>query len=136
MASDRKARRCLPALFPRAPAQPVLDNREPIDEDVNRFRRELVRAYQYAPAHRASGPGGARNEHWSWMVRHQDAWAHVEELLLRLALAKLPLTAMKGILSAKVLAADREEQDKVRPLALGAIHRRLVSKAAKRVFEA
>ena len=38
-------------------------------------------------------------------------------------------------MSAQVLATDKEEADKVRPLALGIVHRRLVSKAVGRVFQ-
>ena len=136
IASDRKARRCLPALFPQAPAQPVLEDREPLDEDIERFLKELRRSFQFAPSHRAAGPGSGRNEHWSWMPLYEEAWEHIEKVLLRLALAKLPLPAMSAIMSAKVLAADRDEPDKVRPLALGVIHRRLVSKAVGRVFQA
>ena len=136
MADDRKARRCLPHLFPQALSQPIMEERDPADEDVTRFRRELCRAYQYAPRHRGSGPGAAKNEHWSWMPRHEDAWCHVEAILLRFALAKLPTSTMQALLSARALAADRDEPDKVRPLALGAIHRRLTSKAVSRTFQA
>ncbi len=136
MADDRKARRCLPALFPQAASQPVIEDREPQDEDVERFLRELRSAYRFAPQHRACGPGSGRNEHWSWMPRYEESWDHVEKVLLRLALAKLPAAAMQAVHSARVLAADRDEADKVRPLALGMIHRRLTSKAAGRVFQA
>ena len=45
-----------------------VDEGQPADDDVQRFLKELRAAYRHAPNHRASGPGGARNEHWKWMV--------------------------------------------------------------------
>ena len=60
---------------------------------------------------------------------------HIEALQLRFALAKLPPLVMKALMSARILAADREENDKLRPLALGSVHRRFVSKAVCRVFQ-
>ena len=137
IASDSKARRCLPALFPQAAMQPsIAPPQEPEEEDVSRFRRELRRAYSYAPAHRAGGPGNTRNEHWSWMPRFEEAWPAIEDLLLRFALAKFSQSVLEAWMSARVLAGDREEDDKVRPFALGIVHRRLVSKAIGRVFKA
>ena len=136
MASDAKTRRCLPALFPQAPAQPDIERREPLPDDVVRFRQALRRAYQHAPRHRSAGPGGARNEHWSWMPRLEESWAPVEELVLRFQLSRLPYRVMQALMSARVLAGDCEEHDKVRPLALGNIHKRLASKAAGRIFQA
>ena len=135
MASDSKARRCLPALFPQSAVQPTVDAGEPLEEDICKFRRELRRAYSFAPAHRAAGPGCGRNEHWSWMPLYEGPWLHVENLQLRFALARLPPAAMEALMSARILAADRDEHDKVRPLALGVIHRRLTSKAVGRVFK-
>ena len=135
MASDNKARRCLPRLFPQASLQPAISAQEPNEEDVQRFRRELRCAYLHAPAHRAAGPGCSRNEHWSWMPRHEEAWLPIEDLLVRLALAKLPEVALKALMSARILAADRSETAKVRPLALGIAHGRLVSKAVGRMFQ-
>ncbi len=113
LASDAKARRCLPALFPQAQTQPNIPDGEPLQEDVDRFRRELRNAYRHGPRHRGSGPGGARNEHWSWMPALEDAWAPTEELMLRFALARLPARAMAALMSARVLAGDRSEDDKV-----------------------
>ena len=61
---------------------------------------------------------------------------HIENLLLKFALTKFPQTTMQPLLSARVLSADRDEADKVRPLALGIVHRRLVSKAIGHVSQA
>ena len=55
-------------------------------------------------------------------------------VLLSMALGKLPRAALDAIMSARVLALGREEDDKVRPLALGIFLRRAVSKATARVF--
>ena len=125
-----------PALFPQAQTQPNIPDGEPLQEDVDRFRRGLRNAYRHGPRHRGSGPGGARNEHWSWMPALEDAWAPTEELMLRFALARLPARAMAALMSARVLAGDRSEDNKVRPFALGVIHRRNASKAVSRTFRA
>ena len=90
IASDGKARRCLPALFPQAALQPTIPMQDPREEEVGKFRLELRRAYSYTPSHRAAGPGDGRNEHWSWMPQNKEAWQHVESLLLGFSLGKLP----------------------------------------------
>ncbi len=137
LASDAKARRCLPSLFPQKQSGvPSLPEREPLPEDVARFGREIKSAYRHAPRHRAPGPGGSRNEHWSWMPAHEHAWEPMEQVLLRFALCKLPDPVMRALHGARVLAGDRPEEDKVRPFALEIIHRRLCSKAAKKTFQA
>ena len=137
LAPDGKARRCLPGLFPQQQARaPVLPQREPLAEDIDRFMRELQNAYAHAPRHRAPGPGGSRSEHWAWMPGFEEAWEPMQRVLLRFALCKLPETTMQALHGARVLAGDRPEDDKVRPFALGVVHRRLTSKAVGKTFQA
>ena len=71
MAADAKARSCLPSLFPRAAAQPLIAASRPTAEDVDGFLEELCKAYKHSPKHRGAGPGGSRCEHWSWMPEHE-----------------------------------------------------------------
>ena len=54
--------------------------------------------------------------------------------MLDLALGRLPSSARDAILSSKVIALDREEANKVRPLALGMFVRRSCSRAVARLF--
>ena len=49
---------------------------------------------------------------------------------------KIPEESLGYIHSGRVLALDRPEHDKVRPLALGNLHRRLISKAITKTFTA
>ena len=137
MASDSKARRCLPHLFPQSPAQPEKPHRATQPEDVERFLTELRSAYRFAPRNRGSGPGGTLGEHWSWMPdEYADAFTSFEPIALRVALGRVPPSMLEAHLSARVLAADRpEENDKVRPLALGNFHRRQASKAVGKTFQ-
>ena len=115
--------------------QPSIPVQNPPEEEISRFRLELRRAYSYAPSHRAAGPGEGRNEHWSWMPQQEDAWQPIESLLLNFSLGKLPVSTMQALMSPKILAADRDDPNLVRPLALGIVHRRLVSNAVGRMFQ-
>ena len=133
MASEAKALACLPDLFPTAPLPtPHFDDPDP--DDVARFEEELIKAYKYAPRKRGAGPGGARGEHWEWMPQHPLAWEQCSALLLRIALGKVSPTALGAIHSGRALALDRPEANRVRPLAVGNLHRRLVSKAITKTF--
>ena len=68
------------------------------------------------------------------MPQHPLAWEQCSALLQRIALGRIPTLALGAIHSARVLALDRPEANKVRPLALGNLHRRLISKAITKTF--
>ena len=135
MAPDWKARQCLPALFPPASTQPLVEDLEADGADAALFQKELSNAYRRAARNRGAGPGGTRGEHWSWMPYHEDEWASFSRLVQSLQLGRAPQAAIQAFLSARILAGDREEADKVRPFALGNFHRRCASKAVARAFK-
>eukprot|EP00959_Pyramimonas_sp_CCMP1952_P395151 8279385-Pyramimonas_sp.AAC.1 len=68
------------------------------------------------------------------MPGHAEAWESCAQVVLRLQLGRAAGEAHRPWLSARILAGDREEPNKVRPLALGNFHRRTASKAVSRVF--
>ena len=135
LASDAKARGLLPGLFPAASGAATFDGAaDPTDADMDRFRAEVRRAFCHSPRRRGPGPGGGRSEYWSWLPAHAEQWDKMRGVLRSMALGNFPRAALGAIMSARVLALDREEDDKVRPLALGIFLRRAVSKATARVF--
>ena len=136
LASDSKARSCLPNLFPQSPQQPSRPTRPALPDDIDRFKNELRRAYQFATRNRGAGPGGTRGEHWSWMPTHNpEAFAAFECISTRVALGQVPQAMLQAHLSARVLVTDRPEDDKVQPLVLGNFHQRHASKAVSRTFD-
>ena len=135
MATDAKARSCLPALFPRAAAQPPIVVSSPAAEDVEGFLEQLYKAYRHSPKHRGAGPGGSRAEHWFWMPEYEDSWKSFAQLSLRLQLGMVAQEVLQPWMSARVLAGDRDEADKVRPFALGNFHPTSDSKAVGRLFK-
>ena len=68
------------------------------------------------------------------MPQHPAAWLQCSNLFRRIALGKVSATALGAIHSGRVLALDRPEFNKVRPLALGNLHRRFISKAITKTF--
>ena len=140
LASDALAVDKLLALFPSARKLPDLsgvDNAVPATDDVERFLAELAKAVKYAPNKRGAGPGGGRSEHWSWMVKHDEAWKRIAPALLQLDLGKAPPLTTAAITSARIIAPeDSATAGKVRPLALGIFLRRCISKAVANTFRA
>ena len=122
LASEEKARTCLPRLFPRARSQPQIPISEPAPEDVERFLSELSKAYQHAPKNRGAGPGGSRGEHWKWMPMFEPSWQSFAQVAMKIQLGLVEEEVVKAMLSARILAGDRPEGDKVRPFALGNFH--------------
>ena len=136
LASDAKARKCLPKLFPQAGSQPAMPDCEPVAEDEQRFMKELAAAYRHAPRNRGAGPGGTLGEHWNWMpAEHPYPFEAFAEVAKRVALGRVPLPMLQAHFASRILAGDRDESDKVRPLALGNFHRRQSSKAVGRTFQ-
>ena len=137
LASDAKARRCLPKLFPQSASQPPMPTRQPSEEDEQRFLKELAAAYCHASRNRGPGPGGTLSEHWNWMpTNHPHAFETFAVVAKRVAVGQVPTSMLRAHFAARVLAGDRVEPDKVRPFALGNFHRRQSSKAVGRVFQA
>ena len=68
------------------------------------------------------------------MTQHPAAWGQCLSLFRRIALGKVHASALGAIHSGRVLALDRPEFNKARPLALGNLHRRLISKAITKTF--
>ena len=135
MAPEAKALAVLPGLFPKASKPlPALRVAEPTPADVEHFKRELRGCFLHAPPRRGAGPGGGKHEHWSWMPKYEEPWHQLQEFCLCLALGRVPGDIVGALASARVLAGDREEADKVRPFALGVVLRRLVNKAKARTF--
>jgi len=141
LAPEAKARAVLPGLFPRAQKpipQVAMDELQSLikGEDVEAFHRHLAAAFQYAPPRRGAGWGGSIAELWSWAPTYEEEWAPVRRFLTQLALATdVARETYAAFTSARVLASDRPEENKVRPLGLGNLFRRCINGAKARVFK-
>ena len=134
LASAAVAKRVLPDMFP-LPQQslPALVPREPTLEDVEAFGLAVDETFRKAARRKGYGPGGARNEHWHFMPDFPDHWPPLRECWLLLALGRAPQDVLRGAAAARVLAAAKG--DSARPLALGNILRRAVSRSVQRIFQ-
>ena len=140
MAPEAKASRTLPRLFPRAgKALPVFDattlNAATEQKDVETFRRHLANVVRNAPIRRGAGWGGSIAEFWNFAPDYAE-WDSVATLLTQIALGRdVAEETMLAHFSGRVLAQDREEADKVRPLCLGNFFRRCINGAKARTFQ-
>jgi hypothetical protein len=136
MAPEAKARRVLPGLFPEAahPLPPATTT-PPLAGDVDSFLKALDSAFLFAPVRRGAGPGGSIAEFWKWMPRMEKEWLPVRALLLKFALGQVSGQVLSAYMGTRILAADREETEKVRPLGLGNFLRKCVNRAKARVFQ-
>ena len=136
LAPEPKAHRVLPSLFPQS-EMPIRPRSIPAPEppDVERFCKEIPSAFLFAPSKRGSGPGGGCAELWGWMPKQEAHWPAVQKILMRFALGRVPAVVMAAYMSCRVIAGDRAEADKVRPLALGNFFRKCVNRAKSRVFQ-
>ena len=126
MAPEAKARRVLPQFFPRAAqALPTLTqenaSRLVDSRDIESFMKAIDKQVAHAPKRKGPGWGGSVAEFWHWAVKYSDEWAPIRQFLLQLALAmNIAPETYQAYASARILAADRDEPNKVRPLGLGA----------------
>ena len=61
------------------------------EEDKQSFFCQLLLAIKFSPSNRATGPGGRRHEHWTWMTEFDgDPCDRVWEAFWRLATADVP----------------------------------------------
>ena len=107
----------------------------PDQADVDRCLLELPKAFQFAPLRRGAGPGGGTAELWGWMPQQVTEWPAVQSTLLRFALGHVPQSVMAAYMSCRIIAGDREEADKVRPLGLGTFIRKCINRAKTRTFK-
>ena len=142
MAPESKAARVLPGLFPTASkplpsfnAEALKSARKPAD--MTSFQRHLTRAFRFAPTRRGAGWGGSKSEFWHWAPDFEHEWQHLSVFLTQLALAwDIHAPTLDAFMSCRILAQDRREIDKVRPLGLGTFFRRCVNSAKNRTFKA
>ena len=122
---EAKARRVLPQFFPRAAqALPTLTqenaSRLVDSRDIESFMKAIDKQVAHAPKRKGPGWGGSVAEFWHWAVKYTDEWAPIRQFLLQLALAvTIAPETYQAYASARILAADRDEANKVRPLGLG-----------------
>ena len=141
MAPEAKAARVLPTLFPRA-AKPLPSiTHEQLQQlinpaDVEAFEKELDRTVLHAPLRRGAGWGGSIAEFWRWAPRYASDWLPIRRFLTQLAFAvDIAEDTYRAYSSSRILATDRTEPDKVRPLGLGVFFRRCVNGAKAKVFQ-
>ena len=78
LASDARARRCLPKMFPQASRQTAVPDGGPTAEDKQRFKKELPAAYKDTLRNCGAGPGGMFGEHWNWMpFQHPNSFENI-----------------------------------------------------------
>ena len=124
LAPEAKATAVLPSLFPpgATPTCPDFDARfqQVLPEDVEQFLKLLKSEFQHAQLRRGAGPGGSIAEFWAFTAKApEEMWAPIGKALLQLALGNVPADALKAIISSRLVALDRPEANKVRPLAVG-----------------
>jgi len=140
MAPESKAIRSLPSMFPKGqvPPWPNADLRTTLtkQEDMNGFLKSVRADIAYAMTRRGPGTGGSTAELWSFTAREPDeVWEPIGQALLNLALGNAPADALCAIYSSRVIALDRLEEDKTRPVAMGNFLRKCVNKAKARIFK-
>ena len=69
------------------------------------------------------------------MPQQVTEWPTVQSTLLRFALGHVPQSVMAAYMSCRIIAGDREEADKVRPLGLGNFIRKCINRAKARTFK-
>ena len=98
--------------------------------------RAIDKQVTHAPKRKGPGWGGSVAEIWHWAATYTDEWAPVRQFLLQLALAvNIAPERYQAYASARILAADRDEANKVRPLGLGGFFRRCVNGAKQRICQ-
>ena len=127
-------------MFPagRVPAFPdVAERKQHLQQDdVDRFLKHLQNEFKFAQMRRGAGPGGSIAEFWAFSAKApSDMWDPIGQALLLLALGNIPLDVLKALLSSRLVAQDRPEADKVRPLAIGNFFRKLTNKAKAKLFK-
>ena len=73
-------------------------------------------------------------ELWTWMPAHPHAWPQVQSVLRDLALGKAPQPVLEAYMSTRLIALDRDDPEKVRPLGLGNLFRKLINRAKARML--
>ena len=136
LANPDVVRRTLPIRFPEAhrPVPVLHPGGLPDAADVAKFEEELKKVVGSVAKHRGPGPGGARNEHWEFQCHWPEVWTPVSDLLLKFALGRIPSDLMNVVASGRLIAVAKGDDD-IRPLTLGMVPRRLVSRAAARTFQ-
>ena len=136
LASPAKAARCLrrlhpdPLQVPRYPTPPC----PPPAESLREFEAALDQAVARAPHRRGAGHGNAPAELWTWMPAHSHAWPQVRTVLRDLALGKAPQPVLEAYMSTRLIALERDHPEKVRPLGLGNLFRKLINRAKARML--
>ena len=104
------------------------------EEDKQSFLCQLLLAIKFSPSNRATGPGGGRYEHWTWMTEFDgDPCDCVWEAFWRLATADVPTEILGTHLAARIVPATKPNGG-VRPFAIGRVIRRLVCKATAKLL--
>ena len=135
VAPESKAAKCLPELFPSGRALPKWEPQAgghclPAPDDIQQFLKEVQKQIKYAAPRKAAGPGNSVAEFWTFTGKaDKQLWDPIGDVFLRIAVGNLPKAALKAWASSRIVALDRDEADKVRPLAIGAFLRKCVNKA-------
>ena len=104
------------------------------EEDKQSFLCQLLLAIKFSPSNRATGPGGGRYEHWTWMTEFDgDPCDCVWEAFWRLATADVPSEILGTCLAARIVPATKPNGG-VRPFAIGQVIRRLVCRATAKLL--
>ena len=104
------------------------------EEDKQSFLCQLLLAIKFSPSNRATGPGGGRYEHWTWMTEFDgDPCDCVWEAFWRLATADVPTEILGTYLAARIVSATKPNGG-VHPFAIGQVIRRLVCKATAKLL--
>ena len=140
LAPEAKATKVLPGLFP-AGASPICADfaarfAQVLPEDIEKFLKLLKNEFQHAQLRRGAGPGGSIAEFWTFTAKApEEVWGPIGQALLQLALGNVPPDALKAIISSRLVALDRPEADKVRPLAVGNFLRKCANRAKAKLFK-
>ena len=140
IAPESKASAALGAMFPPGVVPtfpPAAERKQHLQQDdVDRFLNILRKEFQFAQFKRGAGPGGSIAELWSFSAKATaEMWDPIGHALLQLALGNVPREALQAMMSSRIVALDRDEADKVRPLAIGNFLRKTTNKAKAKLFK-
>ena len=120
--------------LPDSPRQRMASRLE--DQDTTTFHGNFRYSVQHAPAHCGAGWGGSHAEFWNWAPHFEKGWEYISAFLSLLPLATDMYRDTTTAFAGGILARDKTETGKVRPLGRGVFFRKCINGAKHKTFKA
>jgi len=124
----------LRGLFPEGVVPSPLGRPAQVEDQVRALLAEQARKAlgRYKPR-AGPGPNGSRFEHWGTVASDNVAWDAAAEVVVMFLLGECPQEALVANMGARLIAL-RKPNGKIRPVACGAVLRRLATRTVCAVF--